>query len=65
MNEEMMTAGTGGFSGSADAKGPNAGFDPVMKFRKKVQKRKKLQKESRENPTEPSKLYQYLSLIHI
>ena len=59
MNEEMMTAGTGGFSGSADAKGPNAGFDPVMKFRKKVQKRKKLQKESRENPTEPSKLYQY------
>ena len=55
----MMTAGTGGFSGSADAKGPNAGFDPVMKFRKKVQKRKKLQKESRENPTEPSKLYQY------
>ena len=55
----MMTAGTGGFSGSADAKGPNAGFDPVMKFRKKVQKRKKLQKESKENPKEPSKLYQY------
>lgn len=59
MNEEMMTAGTGGFSGSAAATGPNAGYDPVMKFRKKVQKRKKLQKESRENPTSPNKLYQY------
>ena len=43
MNEELMTAGTGGFSGSAAATGPNAGYDPVMKFRKKVQKRKKLQ----------------------
>ena len=34
---EMMVAnaaGTGGgFSGSADAKGPTAGFDPVMKPR--------------------------------
>ena len=32
-------AGTGvGFSGSADVKGPVAGFDPVMKFvrRKKI-----------------------------
>ena len=55
----MMTAGTGGFSGSAAATGPNAGYDPVMKFKKKVQKRKKLQKESKENPKEPSKLYQY------
>ena len=58
MNEEMMTAGTGGFSGSAAATGPNAGYDPVIKFRKKI-KKKKIQKESRENPTEPSKLYQY------
>ena len=35
VREEMMTAnapgGSGGFSGSADAKGPRAGFDPVMK----------------------------------
>ena len=35
VKEEMMTAnpagGSGGFSGSADAKGPRAGFDPVMK----------------------------------
>jgi len=33
--EGMMSAnppgGSGGFSGSADPKGPRAGFDPVMK----------------------------------
>ena len=37
--DEMMVAnaaGTGGgFGGSADAKGPTAGFDPVMKPRKR------------------------------
>ena len=62
-----MTAGTGGFSGSADATGPNAGYDPVMKFRGKVKKKdaKKLVApgnkigESRENPTQPSRLFQY------
>jgi hypothetical protein len=60
MNEEMMTAGTGGFSGSAAATGPNAGYDPVLNFKKKVQKRKKLKvKESKENPTQPSRLFQY------
>ena len=35
VREEMMTAnpagGSGGVSGSADPKGPRAGFDPVMK----------------------------------
>lgn len=57
----MMTAGTGGFSGSAAATGPNAGYDPVLNFKKKVQKRKekKVQKESKENPTTPSRLFQY------
>ena len=34
VREEMMAAnppgGSGGFSGSADPKGPRAGFDPVM-----------------------------------
>ena len=40
----IATAGTGGFSGSADATGPNAGYDPVMKFRKKL-KKKKVQEE--------------------
>ena len=42
VREEMMTAnpagGSGGFSGSADAKGPRAGYDPVMK---KMARRKK------------------------
>ena len=28
--EEMMTAGTGGFTSSSDPKGPVAGFDPVV-----------------------------------
>ena len=64
----VMTAGTGGFSGSADATGPNAGYDPVMKFRKKLKKTKEDKKlvmpsnklgESRENPTTPSRLFQY------
>ena len=67
MQEEMMTAGNGGFSGSADATGPNAGYDPVMKFRRKVKskKDKKLVMpgnklgESRENPSMPSRLFQY------
>ena len=35
IREEMMAAGTGGFSSSADSKGPVAGFDPVMKPKKK------------------------------
>ena len=42
VREEMMTAnapgGSGGFSGSADPKGPRAGYDPVMK---KMTRRKK------------------------
>jgi len=43
--KEQMVANapgsSGGFSGSADSKGPVAGFDPVMKFdgRSKVAKR--------------------------
>ena len=38
IKEQMVAnaAGTGGgFGGSADAKGPTAGFDPVMKPRKR------------------------------
>ena len=34
-----MSAGTGGFSGSAAATGPVAGFDPVLDFRKKAYKK--------------------------
>jgi hypothetical protein len=44
IREEMMgtasTAGKPGFSGKADAKGPTAGFDPVMG---KPQRRKRPQ----------------------
>ena len=44
VREEMMTAnapgGSGGFSGSADAKGPRAGYDPVMK--KPIKRKKSL-----------------------
>ena len=35
IREEMMAAGTGGFSGSADPKGPTAGFDPMLGKKKK------------------------------
>ena len=35
IREEMMAAGTGGFSGSADPKGPTAGFDPMLGGKKK------------------------------
>ena len=42
MNEEMMTTG---FTGASAPKGPVAGFDPVMKFRKKVMKRKKIKED--------------------
>ena len=40
MNEDAptMSVGTGGFSGSADEKGPVAGYDPVMG---KMEKRKR------------------------
>jgi hypothetical protein len=37
--KEMSVAGTGGFTGSAAAAGPVAGFDPVLG---KMQRRKKL-----------------------
>ena len=64
----VMTAGTGGFGGDAAATGPNAGYDPVLKFRKKLKKTKEDKKlvapgnqigESKENPTMPSRLFQY------
>ena len=59
----MMTAGTGGFSGSANAKGPVAGFDPVMKFRKKMAKRKKIKEDNEiDRPIDMSgrsRLFQY------
>ena len=51
IREEMMTTGSApgkpGFSSKADAKGPTAGFDPVMA--KKVKKRYIYQKGIRKN----------------
>ena len=51
IREEMMTTGSApgkpGFSGKADAKGPTAGFDPLMT--KKVRKRYIYQKGLRKN----------------
>ena len=41
----VMTAGTGGFGGDAAATGPNAGYDPVMKFRRKLKDKKKEEKK--------------------
>ena len=38
IREQMVAnapGGSGGFSGSADPKGPTAGFDPVMGFRRR------------------------------
>jgi hypothetical protein len=56
----IATTGTGGFSGSADTTGPNAGYDPVMKFRKKLKKKKDI-KESKQIPThtQPTRMLQY------
>ena len=53
------TAGGAGFSHKAAATGPNAGIDPIMSFRKKMQKRKKKLKEDRVNPAPRSRLFQY------
>jgi hypothetical protein len=33
------SAGTGGFTGSADSKGPVAGYDPLMDGRSKMMRR--------------------------
>jgi hypothetical protein len=35
LKEEGMVVGTGGFTGSADPKGPTSGFDPVMGLTKR------------------------------
>ncbi len=36
-----MTAGDGGYSSEADASGPNAGYDPVMKKMDRIRKKRK------------------------
>ena len=50
INEDAptMSAGNGGFSGSAAATGPVAGFDPILGDNKKPKKRKFKRKEVKE-----------------
>jgi hypothetical protein len=43
--DEMMAAGTGGFSAAAPAEGPVAGYDPLMQKIDKVMKRRRKKKE--------------------
>ena len=54
---------TTGFTGASAPKGPVAGFDPVMKFRKKVMKRKKIKEDNEiDRPIDMSgrsRLFQY------
>lgn len=58
MKEEMMTTG---FTGGDAATGPTAGYDPVINFRGKIKKKKKL-KEDRQKPEQEyntARLFQY------
>jgi len=61
INEDAptMSAGNGGFSGSAAATGPVAGFDPLLGS-KKVKKRKFKRKEVKEGREERSGKDNYL-----
>ena len=54
INEDAptMSAGTGGFSGSAAATGPVAGFDPILGGTKKVKRRKYKRKEVKEDASD-------------
>jgi hypothetical protein len=57
IREQMVTgstAGAPGFSGAADAKGPTAGFDSVMGFRKRKGPQIKLPPGSRKRWMKPN-----------
>ncbi|MFZ9213460.1 MAG: hypothetical protein ACO22I_05950 [Candidatus Nanopelagicales bacterium] len=47
------SAGASGFSASADPKGPTAGFDPVMSFKRRKGPQIKLPPGSRKRWTQP------------
>ena len=53
--EEGMVVGTGGFAGSADPKGPVAGFDPVMKLDGRSKLMRKLPPQYRKSLTSKKK----------
>lgn len=55
--EELMAAGTGGFTASAPAEGPVAGFDPIMDKTDKVLRRRKKKKEIKEEITDEKILF--------
>ena len=58
-----MSAGTGGFSGSAAATGPVAGFDPILGGSGKVKKRKYKRKEVKEDAADRYGKSNYLPFL--
>ena len=65
INEDAptMSAGTGGFSGSAAATGPVAGFDPILGGTKKVKRRKYKRKEVKEDASDRYGKSNYLPFL--
>jgi hypothetical protein len=53
--EEGMVVGTGGFTGSADPKGPVAGFDPLMKLDGRSKMMRRLPPQYRKSLTSKKK----------
>ena len=65
INEDAptMSAGNGGFSGSAAAAGPVAGFDPILGGSGKVKKRKYKRKEVKEDAADRYGKSNYLPFL--
>ena len=65
INEDAptMSAGNGGFSGSAAATGPVAGFDPILGGSGKVKKRKYKRKEVKEDSSDRYGKSNYLPFL--
>ena len=58
-----MSAGNGGFSGSAAATGPVAGFDPLLGGTKKIKRRKYKRKEVKEDASDRYGKSNYLPFL--
>ena len=65
INEDAptMSAGNGGFSGSAAATGPVAGFDPILGGTKKVKRRKYKRKQVKEDAADRYGKSNYLPFL--
>ena len=65
INEDAptMSAGNGGFSGSAAATGPVAGFDPILGGSGKVKKRKYKRKQVKEDASDRYGKSNYLPFL--